>query len=61
MTVRMVRPAWESCANPGGYVMCTCGQVLQCRETMREHWQLGHFDKVHPDDLAPESPTAVKV
>ena len=44
--VEMVRPKWEDVSHPKGYVMCSCGQILQTQESVREHWQLGHFDKV---------------
>ena len=41
----MLRPAWEQVACAFGYVQCTCGTVLQHREALREHWQMGHFDE----------------
>jgi len=28
----------------GHYVYCQCGQILQTREQLFEHWQRGHFD-----------------
>jgi len=49
--IGMFRPLWED-IKLGGYVQCSCEQVLQTVEQSREHWQLGHFDtpiyKKHP-------------
>lgn len=39
----MHRPPLETYAT-GGYIMCSCGMVLQTLAQGREHWQLGHFD-----------------
>ena len=44
---QLVRPPWES-LHPGGYVACSCGEVLQSVRAVREHWQLGHFDRLKP-------------
>ena len=27
-----------------GIIICPCGHMLQCRETVFSHWQQGHFD-----------------
>lgn len=42
--VGMMRSPWEQYANPGGYILCTCGSMLTHQQAGREHWQLGHFD-----------------
>ena len=31
--------------NPTGYVMCTCGMVLQTTNQLNDHWQSGHMDR----------------
>ena len=40
----MIRPPFDEIGRLPGYVACCCGQVLQTRERVREHWQSGHFD-----------------
>lgn len=30
---------------PRGYVRCSCGATLQTVDGVRDHWQLGHFDR----------------
>lgn len=42
----MYRPKWED-IKINGYIQCTCGQILQTQEAVREHWQEGHFDTPH--------------
>jgi len=42
--VGMFRPPWENVSTGGGYIMCTCGSILQTVQSTREHWQMGHFD-----------------
>ncbi len=59
MTVRMVRPSWQSVLNKAqgsSHVYCSCGDILQVQQALRAHWQLGHFDEVNPDDLKKETP-----
>jgi hypothetical protein len=41
--VGMHRPPMMS--SPGGYIMCSCAQVLQTVDQYRDHWQQGHFDQ----------------
>ncbi len=55
--VRMVRPAWDVVTKntQGSYVLCSCGDILQVQQALRVHWQLGHFDQVHPNDLKEET------
>lgn len=31
-------------SNPGGYVHCLCGSVLQTMQQVESHYQSGHFD-----------------
>lgn len=50
----MWRPPSVPQAN--GYVLCTCGDMLQTRQMMRDHWQWGHFDRPLFRDPAPERP-----
>lgn len=40
------RPYWEDVAKLKGYIECSCGTILQTVQATREHWQLGHFDKL---------------
>ena len=28
----------------GGYVMCSCGEILQTMDVTYAHWQSGHWD-----------------
>jgi len=42
--VGMFRPRWEDITNMKGYIQCSCGLTIQLMPTLREHWQLGHFD-----------------
>lgn len=39
-----IRPLWEDVTLT--VIECTCGTVLHTQLQTREHWQLGHFDKV---------------
>jgi len=47
----MFRPAWDKVSNPIGYVICACGQTLQNQETIRQHWQDGHYDTPVYEDI----------
>lgn len=39
------RPLFEEIMkNVTGYIACSCGSVLQTRQSSFEHWQLGHWD-----------------
>lgn len=42
---KLIWPTWEEYLSrlTGGYIMCTCGYVLQTMEATREHWQMGHM------------------
>ncbi len=42
----MVRPNWDNFMKQVGnmYLACTCGYMLETVETIRAHWELGHFD-----------------
>lgn len=44
------RPPFNEVRFDGGYIQCSCGQVLTTLEMNREHWQLGHFDR----EITPE-------
>lgn len=44
----MFRPEWKT---PQGYILCTCGTMLQNQQITREHWQMGHFDTPVYEDL----------
>ncbi len=35
----------------GGYVACSCGEVLQSARAVRDHYQLGHFDEPQYADI----------
>jgi len=45
ITVGTLRPNWSEWSNIRGYLHCTCGQMLQTREAVRAHYDMGHFDK----------------
>ena len=56
---RMVRQDWHELIGPmlssGVHVfICSCGESLWCQASVREHWQMGHLDTVHPHDLPPD-------
>lgn len=38
---------WRSPSVPQaqGYVLCTCGSMLQTVQMMKDHWLQGHFDR----------------
>ncbi len=36
--------------NLGGYVACSCGQILQTIHQTNEHYQMGHFDAALYED-----------
>lgn len=55
--VGMFRPPWEKISTGGGYIQCSCGQILQTQEATREHWQLGHFDSPIYKTLNPSTPS----
>jgi len=38
------RPEWSDVRKLSGYILCTCGDVLQTKKAIRKHWQDGHFD-----------------
>jgi len=38
------RPEWSDIEKLSGYILCTCGNVLQTKQAIRKHWQDGHFD-----------------
>ena len=38
------RPEWSDAEKLSGYILCTCGDVLQTKKAIRKHWQEGHFD-----------------
>ncbi len=40
----MMRPDWKEFSSREGYVECSCGSILQTKQVLREHWQLGHMD-----------------
>ena len=40
----MHRPPLENFTKGGGYIMCSCGQVLQTVDATQNHWSMGHFD-----------------
>jgi len=42
--LKLLHPQWED-IQLGGYIQCSCGQVLQTVESTREHWEMGHFDR----------------
>ena len=53
MSYIIIRPRWdEICYHGGGVLMCTgCLESLFSVSQAREHWQLGHFDRViNPGD-----------
>lgn len=53
---RMVREDWGTTVVKFGNsnVQCNCGTMITYRQALREHWQQGCFDYVHPDDLPPK-------
>jgi len=38
------RRPYSEYANTGGYIMCSCGSILQTVQQGHEHWLAGHFD-----------------
>ena len=44
--MNMIRPKWKDFVEDvaGNYVACSCGQILQNFDQLRDHWQAGHFD-----------------
>lgn len=45
----ILRPRWDEV--PKANTVCTCGESLMELGALREHWQLGHFDRViNPGD-----------
>ena len=47
-----VRPTWEETSGYRGYIACSCGQILQTVGQTREHWQMGHFDRVKEETIS---------
>lgn len=50
--MKTIRPDWYKLLTrtAGAYVACTCGQILQTQEQLREHYQRGHFDTYKDDE-----------
>jgi len=43
----IIRPRWDELDFRGaGVVGCSCGDSLWTMAEVREHWQMGHFDRV---------------
>lgn len=39
------RPPWPIEELGHGYINCSCGAMIQTREGVRVHYDLGHFDR----------------
>ena len=49
--LRNNRPNWDEINSFGGYIQCSCGQVLQSVQETRKHWENGCFDTKNSTDL----------
>ena len=49
------RKPWEE-HKLGGYILCSCGEVLQTVDRSYAHWQLGHWDYLQYITIQPSGP-----
>lgn len=40
-------------SSTGAYLLCDCGRVLQTKEEIYDHWQMGHFDEAIYEEYVP--------